>query len=154
VIMKLRARTDVVINSRGSSPHSDGEWGRWFAWYPVFIATGRNSVHWVWLEFVERKWSTSSVRKRRRVGRERHPAQRRRYRQKPFATGLKEIRDDRAITSGNAVFVHSSIRVRNTVQQFCDMAWLFLEIDMGECLPVSVAHDEASKVIFNGPWCG
>ena len=64
--MKLRRRNDVVIGSSGRSAHSDGEWGRWFAWYPVTIATSRHSARWVWLEFVERKWSTSSVRKRRR----------------------------------------------------------------------------------------
>jgi hypothetical protein len=55
--MKLRARRDVVNSRR--SPHSEGEWDRWFAWYPVVIATGRNSAHRVWLEFVERKWSSS-----------------------------------------------------------------------------------------------
>src|SRR5207248_6884870 len=58
VIMKLRARKGV-ISSRSSSAHSDGEWGRWFAWYPVVMATRSNSTHWVWLELVERKWSTS-----------------------------------------------------------------------------------------------
>src|SRR6516225_3825346 len=57
--MKLRRRNDVVIGSSGRSPHSDGEWGRWFAWYPVTIATSWHSARWVWLEFVERKWSSS-----------------------------------------------------------------------------------------------
>jgi len=51
------------------SPPSDGEWKRWFAWYPVMMATANNSAHWVWLEFVERKWSTDAygygVKKRR-----------------------------------------------------------------------------------------
>jgi len=49
--------------------HSEGEWDRWFAWYPVTIAKSGFSAHWVWLEFVERKWSTSiygSGRKKRR----------------------------------------------------------------------------------------
>jgi hypothetical protein len=57
--MKLRARNDVVISSSGKSSLSDAEWGRWFAWYPVTIATSRHSARWVWLEFVERKWSSS-----------------------------------------------------------------------------------------------
>jgi hypothetical protein len=36
---------------------SQSEWHRWFAWYPVNIATDR---HWAWLEFVERKWAFST----------------------------------------------------------------------------------------------
>jgi len=55
VIMKWRARSEVG-SARPS--HSEGEWDRWFAWYPVTIATSRFSAHWVWLDFVERKWST------------------------------------------------------------------------------------------------
>jgi hypothetical protein len=64
--MKWLARRDV------SSPrpsHSEGEWDRWFAWYPVIMATSKFSAHWAWLEFVERKWSKSiygSGRKKRR----------------------------------------------------------------------------------------
>jgi hypothetical protein len=66
VIMKRRTRREVG-SARFS--HSEGEWDRWFAWYPVTIATSRFSAHWVWLEFVERKWSTciyGSGRKKRR----------------------------------------------------------------------------------------
>jgi hypothetical protein len=48
------ARKDVVC-----STHSEGEWGRWFAWYPVTLAADKYSTHWVWLQFVERKWATS-----------------------------------------------------------------------------------------------
>jgi hypothetical protein len=55
--MKLRTRRDVVIS--GSSPYSEGEWDRWFAWYPVPVVTSKYSAHRVWLAFVERKWSTS-----------------------------------------------------------------------------------------------
>lgn len=62
--MKLSARKEVRI----TSSQSEG-WDRWFAWYPVTIATSRFSAHWVWLDFVERKWSTciyGSGRKKRR----------------------------------------------------------------------------------------
>jgi hypothetical protein len=63
--MKLHARKEV---RSGRSP-SEGEWDRWFAWYPVTIATSKSSAHWVWLQFVERKWTTSvygTGRKKRR----------------------------------------------------------------------------------------
>jgi predicted metal-binding membrane protein len=55
--MKWPARKNVRLSEM--SPHSEGEWHRWFAWYPVSMATARDSTHWVWLEFVERKWRTS-----------------------------------------------------------------------------------------------
>jgi hypothetical protein len=67
VIMKWLARRDVG-SARSSSPHSRGEWDRWFAWYPIVMATSEVLAHWVWLEFVERKWSTGvygSGKKRR-----------------------------------------------------------------------------------------
>jgi hypothetical protein len=35
---------------------SQSEWHRWFAWYPVNIATDESLAYWAWLEFVERKW--------------------------------------------------------------------------------------------------
>jgi hypothetical protein len=57
VIMKWLARRDAVYSTNPS--HSEGEWRRWFAWHPVTIATSRRLTRWVWLEFVERKWSTS-----------------------------------------------------------------------------------------------
>jgi hypothetical protein len=41
------------------SPYSEGEWDRWFAWYPVTVVTSKYSAHWVWLAFVERKWGAS-----------------------------------------------------------------------------------------------
>jgi hypothetical protein len=63
--MKLHARKDVVIR-RASSPHSDAEWDRWFAWYSVTVATSQNSAHRVWLEFVEWKWSASLYGTKRR----------------------------------------------------------------------------------------
>ena len=65
--MRWLARKDVRLSEM--SPHSEGEWHRWFAWYPVVVVTGRDSAHWVWLEFIERKWRTSrrgSGRKHRR----------------------------------------------------------------------------------------
>jgi hypothetical protein len=65
--MKWLAQKDVT--SFRSSPHSEGEWDRWFAWYPVRMATSKFSAHWVWLQFVEWKWSTSVYgigRKKRR----------------------------------------------------------------------------------------
>jgi predicted metal-binding membrane protein len=65
--MKWPARKNVRLSEM--SPYSEGEWHRWFAWYPVSMATARDSTHWVWLEFVERKWRTSkygSGRKRLR----------------------------------------------------------------------------------------
>jgi hypothetical protein len=65
--MKWPARKNVRLSEM--SPYSEGEWHRWFAWYPVSMATARDSAHWVWLEFVERKWRTSkygSGRKRLR----------------------------------------------------------------------------------------
>ena len=34
------------------------EWHRWFAWYPVSIATRDGKLHYAWLRFVERKWGT------------------------------------------------------------------------------------------------
>jgi hypothetical protein len=55
--MKWLAQKDVT--SFRSSPHSEGEWDRWFAWYPVTVVTTKYSAHWVWLAFVERKWSYS-----------------------------------------------------------------------------------------------
>jgi hypothetical protein len=55
--MKWLAQKDVT--SFRSSPHSEGEWDRWFAWYPVRMATSKFSAHWVWLQFVERKWSNN-----------------------------------------------------------------------------------------------
>jgi predicted metal-binding membrane protein len=55
--MKWPPRKNVRLSEM--SPHSEGEWHRWFAWYPVSMATARDSTHWVWLEFVERKWRTS-----------------------------------------------------------------------------------------------
>src|SRR4029453_4553906 len=55
--MKWPARKNVRLSEM--SPHSEGEWHRWFAWYPVSMATARDSTHWVLLEFVERKWRTS-----------------------------------------------------------------------------------------------
>src|SRR5262245_62392603 len=72
--MKWSARKKVRLSEKNvrlseMSPSSEGEWHRWFAWYPVSMATARDSVHWVWLEFVERKWRTSkhgSGRKRLR----------------------------------------------------------------------------------------
>src|SRR5437763_13606437 len=80
--MKLRARKDVVISASESSPHSDGEWGRWFAWYPVTIATSRHSARWVWLEFLERKWSTSRYGTGARRHRYRLPDKNRKVRQR------------------------------------------------------------------------
>jgi hypothetical protein len=66
--MKWCARKQVRLLE--SSPHSqEGEWERWFAWYPTVAVTGRDSAHWVWLEFIEWKWRTSrrgSGRKQRR----------------------------------------------------------------------------------------
>ena len=67
VIMRWPAEKDVVYSR--SPSHSEEEWGRWFAWYPVTVVTSKYSAHWVWLAFVERKWSTSrygSGRRRRR----------------------------------------------------------------------------------------
>jgi hypothetical protein len=64
--MKLRTRRDVVISGR--SPYPEGEWDRWFAWYPVTVATSKYSAHWVWLAFVERKWSTSIYGTERKNG--------------------------------------------------------------------------------------
>ncbi len=69
--MKWPARRDVkrVVRSATTSPRAEEEWDRWFAWYPVVVVTGPHSAHWVWLEFVERKWRTSrygSGGKRRR----------------------------------------------------------------------------------------
>jgi hypothetical protein len=64
--MKWLARRDV---GSAKPSHSEGEWDRWFAWYPVTMATSKFSAHWMWLYFVERKWSTSiygSGRKKRR----------------------------------------------------------------------------------------
>jgi hypothetical protein len=64
--MKWLARRDV---GSARSSHSEGEWDRWFAWYPVVIATSKFSAQWVWLEFVERKWSAGiygTGRKKRR----------------------------------------------------------------------------------------
>ena len=64
--MKWLARRDV---GSARSSHSEGEWDRWFAWYPVVIATSKFSAQWAWLEFVERKWSASiygTGRKKRR----------------------------------------------------------------------------------------
>ena len=61
--MKWLARRDV-----GSARSSHSE-DRWFAWYPVVIATSKFSAQWVWLEFVERKWSAGiygTGRKKRR----------------------------------------------------------------------------------------
>jgi hypothetical protein len=52
--MKWLARRDV---GSARSSHAEGEWDRWFVWYPVVIATSKISAQWVWLEFVERKWS-------------------------------------------------------------------------------------------------
>jgi hypothetical protein len=65
--MKLRAGKE--IRSFTSSSHSEGEWDGWFAWYPVLLATSKFSAHWVWLQFVERRWSISvygTGRKKRR----------------------------------------------------------------------------------------
>jgi hypothetical protein len=67
--MKWPARKDVRLSHK--SPYTEGEWDRWFAWYPVTMATGRDSAQWVWLEFVEWKWRTS------RYG---HETKQRRYR--------------------------------------------------------------------------
>src|SRR6476659_4753550 len=38
------------------------EWHRWFAWYPVVVATDNERAYWAWLQFVERKthWSRST----------------------------------------------------------------------------------------------
>jgi hypothetical protein len=55
--MKWFAQKDVVYST--SPSHSEGEWGCWFAWYPVTVVTSKYSAHWVWLAFVERKWSAS-----------------------------------------------------------------------------------------------
>jgi hypothetical protein len=66
--MKIWPGRKDVVCSRSPS-YSEGAWSRWFAWYPVTIATSPYSAGWVWLEFVERKWSTSrygSGSKRRR----------------------------------------------------------------------------------------
>ena len=63
--MKLTTRRTVRLVEK---PQSEGNWDRWFAWYPVKVAR-RDSVDWIWLEFVERKWSTriyGSERKQRR----------------------------------------------------------------------------------------
>lgn len=68
VTMKWLARSDVG-SIRSSSHFSGGEWERWFAWYPVRMATSKFSIHWVALQFVERKWSTGiygTGRKQRR----------------------------------------------------------------------------------------
>jgi hypothetical protein len=65
--MKWRTRKEV--RSSESAPHLEGEWDRWFAWYPVTVVTSKYSAHWVWLGFVERKWSAGrygSGRRRRR----------------------------------------------------------------------------------------
>lgn len=56
--MQWRTRTFVRI------PHSEGEWDRWFAWYPV-VVPAEGSARLVWLEAVERRWSTTRYRKRR-----------------------------------------------------------------------------------------
>jgi hypothetical protein len=63
VIMKWSAQRDVVT---ANPSHLKGEWDRWFAWYPVIIATSRHSARWVWLEFVERKWSRNGGGSKRR----------------------------------------------------------------------------------------
>ena len=55
--MKWTARRKVRLTEK--SAQSEGKWDRWFAWYPVAMATAEDSPKWVWLEFVERKWSTS-----------------------------------------------------------------------------------------------
>ena len=35
------------------------EWHRWFAWYPVVLARDSGLGYWAWLEFIERKTSSS-----------------------------------------------------------------------------------------------
>src|SRR5436305_13375197 len=71
VIMKWPVRKDIVC---WRSPyHSEGEWGRWFAWYPITVVTSKYSAHWVWLAFVEWKWSTSRYSTGRRRRRYRLP---------------------------------------------------------------------------------
>src|SRR5215469_7996355 len=70
-IMKWPARKDVVCSERPS--HSEREWGHWFAWYPVTVVTSKYSTHWVWLAFVERKWSTSRYGTGKRCRRYRLP---------------------------------------------------------------------------------
>jgi hypothetical protein len=71
--MKWPARKNVRVSEKNvrlsEMSHSEGEGHRWFAWYPVSMATARDLAHGVWLEFVERKWRTSkhgSGRKRLR----------------------------------------------------------------------------------------
>jgi len=63
--MKWTARRTVRLVEK---PQSEGNWDRWFAWYPVKVPR-RDSVKWIWLEFVERKWGTriyGNERKQRR----------------------------------------------------------------------------------------
>jgi hypothetical protein len=69
--MKWLAQKDVVYSI--SPSHSEGEWGRWFAWYPVTVVTSKYTAHWVWLAFVERKWSASRYGTRTRRRRYRLP---------------------------------------------------------------------------------
>jgi hypothetical protein len=57
--MRWQARMLVAM------PRSEGEWERWFAWYPVAVRIEKDSACWVWLEVLERKWSTVRDGKRR-----------------------------------------------------------------------------------------
>ena len=92
VVMKWLARRDVG-SSGSSSRHSRGEWDRWFAWYPVLMATSAISVHWVWFEFVERKWSTSvyGTRTKKRRYRLPKPEVRQRLRNEQRLRNLSEL---------------------------------------------------------------
>ena len=58
--MKWTARSIVRVVETSPQPgQPECKWNRWFAWYPVTIATGEDFAQWVWLEFVERRWSAS-----------------------------------------------------------------------------------------------
>jgi hypothetical protein len=37
------------------------EWHKWFAWHPVLADKKDNGLHWVFLEFVERKWDRTPL---------------------------------------------------------------------------------------------
>jgi hypothetical protein len=65
-----------------SPAHSEGQWGRWFAWDPVTVVTSKYSAHWVWLAFVQRKWSTGRYGSGKRRRRYRLPDKKRRVHQR------------------------------------------------------------------------
>jgi hypothetical protein len=92
--MKWHAQRDVVCSR--SPSHSEGQWGRWFAWYPVTIATSKDSARWVWLEFVERKWTASRYgRTRRRSYRLSHSPKA--YHQEAGAPSTERIRREASL---------------------------------------------------------